>query len=159
MVSLIIIGILLLSFRMGAKKGLLITMMNFIGYGLVLFLALFTAGAFSRVISHFFQLTGTNGISLTFCKLLAFWTIMIISGVLFRMATRTVNFVTKLPVISQINALAGGMLAFIFTYVLMFFLLLLMANVPSENMNRAVENSIVANAIVKKTPLLTDNFK
>ena len=88
----------------------------------------------------------------TFYKILSFWIIGIIGGIIVRILANVSRGFTKLPVISQFNALLGGILTTIMMYVVIFFGLILLSNWPSQKVKQTVEESRVAVYILDNTP-------
>ena len=89
---------------------------------------------------------------MTFYKILSFWIIGIIGGIIVRILANVSKGFTKLPVVSQFNALLGGILTTIMMYVVIFFGLILLSNWPSQEFKQTVEESRVAVYILDNTP-------
>ena len=95
---------------------------------------------------------GSGLLATTFYKILSFWIIGIIGGIIVRILANVSKGFTKLPVISQFNALLGGILTTIMMYVVIFFGLILLSNWPSQKVKQTVEESRVAVYILDNTP-------
>ncbi|KRN06067.1 hypothetical protein FD15_GL001253 [Liquorilactobacillus sucicola DSM 21376 = JCM 15457] len=89
---------------------------------------------------------------------LAYWLIIIVGGIIFSSVARKLNLITRLPVISQLNAIAGGILSLVISYLLIFATLLILAGWPAENVNRSVKQSSLAMFILKETPVISQNL-
>ena len=156
MLTLIIVLLLILAFRFGLKRGLLMTLLSVAGYVIVFLLAIFLAKPMGSALATMMPALWKNSIfSGMFYNVLAFWIIAIVGSIIYRFLARTVNGITKLPLISQVNALAGAALSTILMYVVIFFALLLMAAWPSQNVRATVQQSPVAEWILKKTPVIS----
>lgn len=156
MITLVIILLLILAFRYGWKRGLLMTLLNMAGYIIVFLLAIFLTKPFGKELSFIFPTLWKNyTVQEMFCNMLAFWIIAIVGGIAYRILARTVNGITKLPLISQINALAGAFLSTLLMYVVIFFALLFMVVWPSSNVKASIQESTVAEWILQKTPILS----
>lgn len=156
MITLVIILLLILAFRYGWKRGLLMTLLNMAGYIIVFLLSIFLAKPFGKELSFIFPTLCKNYIvQEMFYNMLAFWIIAIVGGIVYRVLARTVNGITKLPLISQVNAIAGALLSTLLMYVVIFFALLFMAVWPDSNVKNSIQESTVAEWILQKTPLLS----
>lgn len=159
MVTLIIVLLLILAFRYGLKRGLLMTLLSVAGYVVIFLLAVFLAKpmgtALASVMPALFKNTFFSGM---FYNVLSFWIIAIVGSIIYRFLARTVNGITKLPLISQVNALAGAALSTVLMYVVIFFALLLMSSWPSQNVRATVQQSTVAEWMLKKTPLISQQI-
>lgn len=153
MITIIILLLLILAFRFGYKRGLLMTLLSVAGYVIVFLLAVFIAKPMGQALAASLpQLAKNAGFSTMFYQVLAFWIIAIVGSIIYRFIARTVNGITKLPLISQINALAGAALSTLLMYVVIFFGLLLMSSWPSQNVRTTVQQSNTAQWILTKTP-------
>lgn len=160
LVSLIILLILVMGFRYGFKRGLLQTLLSVVGYVLVLLLSLYLSGPLGEFLTQYMpaldQDPGSTGtFTLLFYRILAFWIIAILGGIILRIVTNTFTSITKLPVISQFNALAGGLAWLIIAYTVVFLGLLLLATSPTSQVQESLENSAIAEKIIKETPIFS----
>lgn len=154
-VSVIILGLLAISFRIGVKKGLLAMLINLIGYGVVLGLAFFLARYLGDGLANIFDLAHLTAGSRLFCRLLAFWTVILVGGIIWRMIAHTLRTVTKMRGLRQLNALAGGLLSMMVTYIMIFFSLVFLVSWPTATWQNRIEQSQVAQFILNNTPDLT----
>jgi uncharacterized membrane protein required for colicin V production len=65
------------------------------------------------------------------------------------------DFVAQIPVLKQLNILGGGLLGFIEVYLIMFILLFIAALLPIESIQGSITNSILAQFMIKNTPILS----
>lgn len=166
LVSLIILLLLVLGFRYGLKRGLAQTLVSLIGYVLVLLVALYFSSPLGDFLAKYMpsleqsqgQQAAGGGITGIFYKILAFWIVALLAGIALRILNRSVLSITKLPVISQFNALAGGLIWLLATYVIIFFGLLLLASSELDQIKLSLENSQVAEFILQETPLFSSQL-
>ncbi|MCI6063312.1 CvpA family protein [Lactobacillus salivarius] len=153
-ISLIIIILLIYAFRYGIRRGLLGSLVSLLGYIIVFILSLLLASPLGNIITDLFSNIndGSGLLAMTFYKILSFWIIGIIGGIIVRILANVSRGFTKLPVISQFNALLGGILTTIMMYVVIFFGLILLSNWPSQKVKQTVEESRVAVYILDNTP-------
>ncbi|MCP0885985.1 CvpA family protein [Ligilactobacillus sp. WILCCON 0076] len=165
-ISLIIIILLILAFRHGIRKGLVLPILNFIGYILVLFISLHFATSFGDFLatrlpdlggSTSTSILGIANISISqlIYRVLAFWIIILAGGIVFRFVARVINGVFKLPLLSQLNSLIGGILSLVVMYIAIFFGVLILSTGPTESIKASVTSAPVANFILEKTPLFS----
>lgn len=130
------------------------SLVSLLGYIIVFILSLFLASPLGNIIAGLFSnINDRSGLlATTFYKILSFWIIGIIGGIIVRILANVSKDFTKLPVISQFNALLGGILTTIMMYVVIFFGLILLSNWPSQEVKQTVEESRVAVYILDNTP-------
>ena len=165
--SLIIVILLILAFRYGLRRGLVLAMLNFVTYAIVLALSLILAGGLGDFLatllpslnseSTSFLLWTNVNLSQVFYRILAFWIIAISLGLVFRFGTGLIAGVFKLPVLS-LNSLLGGGVACLIMYGLIFFGLVLLATWPNQDINALVSNSTLAEFILEQTPLFSQEL-
>ncbi|WP_178198039.1 CvpA family protein [Ligilactobacillus sp. Marseille-Q7487] len=157
-VSLIIILIWLLAFRHGFKKGLINTLLSFTGYIVIFACALLFAMPLGD-----WLLELTNGLnqSLTsqwLYRLLAFWLLVFLGALLFRILKRFANKIFRLPLLAQLNALAGGILGFLIAYVVVFLGLLLLKDWPAITIQQSLNNVALVEWILNQTPIFSNEL-
>lgn len=130
------------------------SLVSLLGYIIVFILSLFLASPLGNIIAGLFSNIndGSGLLAMTFYKILSFWIIGIIGGIIVRILANVSKGFTKLPVVSQFNALLGGILTTIMMYVVIFFGLILLSNWPSQKVKQTVEESRVAVYILDNTP-------
>ena len=100
MITLVIILLLILAFRYGWKRGLLMTLLNMAGYIIVFLIAIFLFKPLGRELSFVLpSLWKSSVFQGMFYDMLAFWIIAIVGGIIYRVLALTVNGITKLPLI------------------------------------------------------------
>ena len=156
-VTLIIILLLIIAFRYGFKRGFLMTLLNLSGYVVVFLVAVLLAKPMGSSLAQLLpQLSKNNDFTNIFYNVLSFWIVAIIGGVLYRFIAHTINGITKLPLISQLNALAGALFSSLLMYLVIFWGLLLMSAWPDSKVRLIVQDSSLAEWILNKTPLISN---
>jgi uncharacterized membrane protein required for colicin V production len=69
------------------------------------------------------------------------------------------DFIAHLPILKQFNAMAGAVLGFIEVYLIAFIILYFIALVPIGTIQNSLHNSVLAESIVKHTPILSQDIK
>ncbi|GEN48445.1 CvpA family protein [Ligilactobacillus pobuzihii] len=163
LVSLIILLILVLGFRYGYKRGLIQTLISVVGYVVVFLLSLYLSGPFGDFLTKYMpaldqSASNAGTVTMIFYRVLAFWIIAIFGGIILRVVTQTFTSITKLPVISQVNRLAGGLAWLIIFYIIVFFALLLLTTSPTSQVQDSLTSSPVAEFIIKETPVFSKDI-
>ncbi len=90
---------------------------------------------------------------------IAFVIIFFAVKILLQIIGSMLEFIAHLPLLKQMNTLAGGFLGFIEVYLIIFIVLYIGALFPIEFIQNAIHNSLLAEGIVKHTPLLSQDIK
>ena len=173
MVTIGILLFLLLGIYTGARRGLALQILHLVGYILSTFIAVFGYRAFSKMIEMYVPfpsyIPGTHlavfsdgqalGMDQSFYYLFSFIVIMVVNWAIVRLVTTVIKEMTKLPIIKQFNALGGAILGFVFHYVAIFFVLYLVAMIPTDSVQKIFEGHTLANWIVTNTPLFSGIVK
>ena len=69
------------------------------------------------------------------------------------------DFLAKIPIFKQLNVWAGGILGFIEVYFIMFIILFIAALLPIEFIQNTLTNSILAEFMIKSTPILSKEIQ
>lgn len=90
---------------------------------------------------------------------IAFLIIFFIVKIVLQIVGSMLDFIAHLPILKQFNSLAGGFLGFLEVFLLAFIVLYFAALVPIESIQTALQNSVLAESIVKHTPILSQDIK
>ncbi|MGO1970500.1 MAG: CvpA family protein [Levilactobacillus brevis] len=162
--SLLILAILVLGFRRSYRRGLVLQLIKTVGYLIVWVIARFGAKRLAAGIGQFIGKVSLNSSvsavtasqsSSFFLNGLAFSAILTVGYFIVRRVAYGINKVTWLPVIHQVNSLAGGLINLVIRYVVIFLTLNLLILLPSTSFQTSYQQSPVAQWIVKKTPVLS----
>ena len=167
-VSLIIVLLLIIAYRAGARRGLVQTVVNVVGYVAVTFAAGFLAHAYGPVFAEkmpqitdegngFLAVAGIN-LNSAFYQIMLFWIFAIGLGIVFRMVSGSLGIFTKMPVVSSVNRILGGLASFLMMYAVIFFALLFAGSWPNAGVRNSVDDSTVARFILNKTPGLSEKI-
>ncbi|WP_342510865.1 CvpA family protein [Sporosarcina sp. FSL K6-1522] len=95
----------------------------------------------------------------TFYRLLAFVLIFLVVKFAFQLIASMFDFLKYLPVLGFIAQLVGAVLGVIEFYIVMFFVIYLATMLPIEFIQNMLGKSLLANAMLEHTPLLSDKVK
>ncbi|NMD70700.1 CvpA family protein [Bacillus sp. DNRA2] len=90
---------------------------------------------------------------------IAFLIIFFIVKIVLQIVGSMLDFIAHLPILKQFNSLAGGVLGFLEVFLLAFIVLYFAALVPIESIQTALQDSVLAESIVKHTPILSQDIK
>lgn len=164
LLSGIIVVLLALAFRRGYRRGLVLQVLMTVGYLVVWLIARIGANPLAQGLS---QIVGKLSLDSTtsavsaeqsshfFLNGIAFSAILTIGYFVVRKVAFTLNKVTWLPVIHQVNSWAGGLINVVIRYVIVFLLLNILILLPISSMQRAYHDSTVAQWMVHQTPGLS----
>ena len=88
-------------------------------------------------------------------RAIAFVVIFFAVKMLLQIIGSMLDFVAQIPVLKQLNILAGGVLGFIEVYLIMFILLFIAALLPIESIQGPLIDSILVEFMIKHTPILS----
>ncbi|WP_462412441.1 CvpA family protein [Neobacillus sp. Marseille-QA0830] len=89
----------------------------------------------------------------------AFVIIFFIAKVVLQIIGSMFDFIAHLPVLKQLNRLAGAILGFVEVYLIIFILLYIAALMPIEFLQAQLDGSALSKAIVNYTPILSGQIK
>ena len=167
-VSLIIVLLLIIAYRAGARRGLVQTIVNVVGYVAVAFAAGYLAHEYGPYFAEkmpqianegngFLAVAGIN-LNSSFYQIMLFWIFTIGLGIVFRMISGSIGIFAKIPVVSSVNRVLGGLASFLMMYAVIFFALLFAASWPNARVRNSIDDSTIARFILNKTPGLSEKI-
>ena len=171
MLDLAIIIFLIIGFFVGLKRGFILQLVHLIGFIIAYVAANSYYGELAPKLTLWIPypnfgnvsslkiLTDSSSMEAAFYRAIAFVIIFFAVKVLLQIIGSMLDFVAHLPVLRQLNVWAGGILGFIEVYLVIFILLYISALVPIELFQNGLEDSVMANAIVNHTPILSQQIK
>ena len=167
MVTFIILFALLLGFFVGLRRGLILQTIHLAGF----IIALIVARMFYKDLGDKLEMwvpypTPGEGtlkmlfdvvhLDVAFYNAIAFLLIFILVKIALQMIGSMLDFLAQLPLLKQINKVAGGALGFVQTYVGIFILLYISAMLPVGTLQEMIQGSSLAEAIILNTPFLSN---
>ncbi|GAE45944.1 possible colicin V production protein [Mesobacillus boroniphilus JCM 21738] len=92
-------------------------------------------------------------------RAIAFAAIFFAVKILLQIIGSMLDFVAHLPILKQLNVWAGGFLGFVEVYLLLFIVLYIAALVPIQTIQGPLNDSILAENIIKNTPVFSQQIK
>lgn len=171
MLNIVLIILLIMGFFVGLKRGLIMQLIHLTGF----IIAYITANIYYDDLApkltlwipypNFGEnttlklLTNSSNMEAAFYRAIAFVIIFFAVKILWQIIGSMLNFIAKLPILRQLNVWAGGLLGFCEVYLIIFILLYIAALIPMEVVQNPLDHSAVANAIVKHTPVLSEQIR
>ncbi|MBO0960140.1 CvpA family protein [Neobacillus sp. MM2021_6] len=171
MLDLAIIIFLIIGFFVGLKRGFILQLVHLLGF-IIAYIAAYSyydelAPKLTLWIPYpnfgegttLKLLTDSSDMETAFYRAIAFVIIFFAVKVLFQIVGSMLDFIAHLPVLKQLNIFAGGILGLCEVYLIIFILLYISALIPIELIQNQLDHSILANAIVNHTPILSQQIK
>lgn len=165
----ILILILVWSFINGYRQGLLNTLARLIGYAFLAVIAMLLAHPLGTIITNFITSTSTtyrpnvpsvllNRGSQFLGSGLAFIIIYAIGGYVIHTLLGGLKFIKKIPVVSTFNAILGGMINLVFTYIILFFILQFLSVLNIEWLHQQFLQAPIIETLLDKTPIISNEI-
>ncbi|MGM9902976.1 CvpA family protein [Enterococcus sp. 10A9_DIV0425] len=172
MLSLLILFILLIAFFSGARRGFALQGIYLIGY----ILSFIAARTFYKTLASqlelyipypavtstsklvFFDQAFSFRLDEAFYAGVAFLMILFVGWLLTRFVGVFIHGLTYIPILRQVDWIAGGILAVIGTYVTLFLILRLLTFVPVAVIQDQFSGNNLARFMVEKTPVLANRI-
>lgn len=152
----VILILLALGVFSGYRRGFVAVLMSLIAY----IVAWLVAMLLSQPVAQFLYQTFSSNHDSTILvpHLLSGLVFLVLFSVVYgivRRIGRSLNLITKLPVIHLANALLGAAINFVVRYLLIFLTLNILLLFPSEWIHSQYANSQISQSIVKDTPIMS----
>ena len=171
MLDLFILAVFIMSLIIGAKRGLIVQLINIARF----LIALVAAIIYYKLLADKFVLWipypgFTEGSTMTlvldsldvdrtFYRVFAFALIFFAVKISLQILGSMFDFLTYLPVLSSVNYLLGAVLCFIEAYIILFIGLYVIALLPIESIQSIVDSSLLTGLILEHTPVITSIFQ
>ncbi|KAF0819439.1 MULTISPECIES: CvpA family protein [unclassified Cytobacillus] len=171
MLDLAIIIILVFGFLIGLKRGFILQLIHLTGFIIAFIVARMYYSELAPKLTLWVPYPSFSSDSAiktlfenadledAYYRAIAFVVIFFAVKILLQIIGSMLDFVAHLPVLKQLNVWAGGILGFIEVYLIMFIVLYIAALVPIEVLQGPINNSFMAELMVKNTPVLSNQFK
>lgn len=154
-VTIIIAVILIMAVYRGMKRGLIVQLLYTLGYIGVYIFARLAAPSVSAWLATW---SGSAAASLGVTNTIAFLMMIALGWFIVRLLARWSRLITWLPVIKQVNSVAGAVVAFVLNYIGLFIVLTVLNFIPNTAIQYQISQSSVAQVIIDKTPVLTSQL-
>ena len=158
LLSIIIIAILLWKFTSGLHKGFVIELLYTVGYFVVFIFAKVLCTPLASFLSTSFNSNQSSTSNTAVMSSVSFMILMAIGWLLIRLIARWSRMITWIPVIKQVNGLAGGIVSIVIAYFVIFILLSVSQFFPNDAYQAQLSDSPVAQFIIKRTPGISSDI-
>lgn len=164
MLTFILLIVLASGFIVGLKRGFILQFIHLISFFVAFIIAVLYYKDFAGRIQLWIPFPQDDSLGLflglinaeqAFYNGLSFIIIFLAAKIFLYMTGSMLNFVSRIPVIKQLNKLAGGILGFLEVYLITFLVLYILALLPGENIQSWIEQSALAKGIIENTPLFS----
>lgn len=171
MLDIAILVLLIMGFFIGLKRGFIMQLIHLTGFIIAYIVAnIYYDELASKLIiwipypnfgenSTLKVLTNSSNMEAAFYRAIAFIIIFFAVRVLFLIVGRMLSFIARLPVLRQLNVWAGGLFGLCEVYLIIFILLYVAALIPMAEVQNTLSRSILADAIINHTPVLSSQIK
>ena len=167
MLDLAVLIILCFGFLMGLKRGFILQLIHLTGFMIASIIAYLYYDQLAPKLTLWVPYPNiSTDLTLPFVfdnvnledayyRAIAFVVIFFAVKILLQIIGSMLDFVAQIPVLKQLNIWAGGMLGFIEVYLITFILLFIAALLPIESLQGPLTDSILAEFMIKHTPILS----
>ncbi|CAM3752533.1 CvpA family protein [Mesobacillus zeae] len=171
MLDLILLILLLAGFLIGLKRGFILQSIHLAGFIAAFIVASIYCTSLAEKLTLWIpypststypaadMILGSSGMEQAFYRAIAFAVIFFFVKIVLQMIGAMLDFVAHLPVIKSVNVWAGGLLGFAEVYLIAFILLYIAALMPLEAVQGPLQDSLLAEGIVKHTPIFSAQIK
>ncbi|MGN1402546.1 MAG: CvpA family protein [Bacillus sp. (in: firmicutes)] len=102
------------------------------------------------------MLFGTIGLDKAFYNAIAFLAIFFAVKIVWQLFGSMLDFIAQFPILKQLNRWGGGILGLLETYLIIFIIIYIAALLPVDSVQEHIQNSFIAEAMIRYTPFLSD---
>lgn len=171
MIDIIILVLLVLGFLVGIKRGFVMQIMRLVGTVtsyVVAFVYAKKLGPHLELWVPFPQMGSdtfleeyiqNETLEQSFYYVIAFIILFVISKIVLFYIGSLLDFITRIPILKQINSLFGGAFGVLEIYLVVFVVLLIATKLPVESVQNHLDNSVLTGIIVDHTPYISEKIK
>ncbi|MGM7702272.1 CvpA family protein [Pseudalkalibacillus sp. Hm43] len=171
MVDLLLIGVLIVGFLIGLRRGLILQLVHLTGFIAAFIVAYLYFDDLAPKLRLWVPYpTISEGSSLAifmnsgfledaYYRAIAFAMLFFGTKILLQILGSMLDFLADLPILRTINGWLGGVLGFVEVYLVIFLFLYIAALVPLDSIQSAMSDSFIAKAMVEHTPVFSEKIK
>lgn len=171
MLDLAVVIILIFGFLIGLKRGFILQLIHMIGL-IIAFIAAYLyyddLAPKLRLWIPYPDINATGAIQMVldgvsfdeaFYRAIAFAIIFFAVRIVLAIIGSALDIVASLPILRTLNIWAGGILGFLEIYLILFVIIYIAALLPIDEIQTALNNSTIAEGILKNTPYFSSEVK
>lgn len=167
MLDLGIMALLLIGFLVGLRRGLILQLIHLTGFFVAFAVAYMYYGELAPKLklwvpypsmgdtSSMQMVFNTIGLETAYYNAISFAIIFFSVKIIWQMLGSMLDFIANLPILKTLNRWAGGIFGFLEIYLIMFILLYIAALLPVDKLQILIQDSFLAEMIIKNTPILS----
>ncbi|WP_369902349.1 CvpA family protein [Bacillus manliponensis] len=170
MIDILIILLLIMGFFLGLRRGFILQLVKLTSFIIAYLVAYWYCKDFApvlqKIVPYPFEQNASvpewidaSDMETVFYQAIAFIALFIIAKIALTLLGHLLNMFTEIPVLKQVNALAGALLGFVEVYVILFVLIIVGSLLPVEPVQTSLEQSAISKIIVDDTPILSEKVK
>ncbi|HLO10926.1 MAG TPA: CvpA family protein [Pseudoneobacillus sp.] len=171
MLDLAILFIFLIGFFVGLKRGLILQIIHLVGFIVAFVVASIYYDSLAPKLTLWipYPNLGTdnpfqfifkgNNFEDAYYRAIAFAVIFFAVKIFLQIIGAMLDFIAQIPILKQLNVLAGGFLGLVEVYLIIFILLYFSALLPIDFIQGPLEDSVLAKTIINHTPIFSKQIK
>jgi uncharacterized membrane protein required for colicin V production len=171
MLDIAILVIFLIGFFVGLKRGLILQFIHLVGFIVAFVIAAMYYDKLAPKLTLWVPYPNLdtetplqyifkgNNLEDAFYRAIAFAAIFFSVKIFLQIIGTMLDFIAHIPILKQLNTLAGGFLGVIEVYLLIFIVLYIAALLPLEFIQEPIKDSTFAKAIINHTPIFSKQIK
>lgn len=170
MIDIIIIVLLVMGFFLGLKRGFVLQLVKLTSFIIAYLVAYWYCKDLAPILERFIPYPFDQNVSVpewidasdmeaVFYQVIAFIVLFIVTKIALSLLGNLLNMFMEIPVLKQVNAIAGACLGFLEVYIILFVLLLIGTVLPIEQVQTSLQKSALSQIIVDDTPILSEKVK
>ncbi|MEH7885921.1 CvpA family protein [Bacillus sp. JJ1609] len=171
MLDLAVLAILVIGFIVGLKRGFILQSIHLVGFIVAFIVAYIYYEQLAPKLTLWipYPNLGSNttlnlifdnaNLETAYYRAIAFAAIFFAVKILLQIIGSMLDFVANLPILHQLNVWAGGLLGLVEVYLVMFIILYIAALLPIQAIQDPLNDSILAENIIKNTPVFSQQIK
>lgn len=156
-----------MGFFVGLKRGFILQLIHLTGFIIAFIIAKLYYGELAPKLTLWIPypnfgdesilnlLADSSNAEMAFYRAIAFVVIFFAVKIIVQIIGSMLDFIAHLPILKQLNVWAGGILGFLEVYFIIFILLYIAALLPMDIIQNPLNESGLANTIVKHTPFFS----
>ncbi|MCA1063634.1 CvpA family protein [Rossellomorea sp. AcN35-11] len=171
MLDLALLIILVMGFLIGLKRGFILQIIHIFGFIVSFIVAYIYYEQLAPKLTLWIpypvldeqstlnMIFESTNLDQSYYRVIAFAIIFFAVRIILQIIGSMLDFVAHLPLLKQLNVLGGGILGFVESYLMIFILLYIAVLLPIEPVQNLINNSFIAQAMVKNTPVFSEMVK
>lgn len=171
MLDLAVLAILVMGFIVGLKRGFILQTIHLVGFIVAFIVAYLYYEQLAPKLTLWipYPNLGSNAtlnlifdnanLESAYYRAIAFAAIFFAVKIMLQIVGSMLDFVSNLPILHQLNVWAGGLLGLVEVYLVMFIILYIAALLPIQAIQDPLNDSILAENIIKNTPVFSQQIK